>query len=177
MMPKFSIVVPFFNEEENVPPLLAEIRVVCDASDNPMRQSSSTTGARTPRGTRLDEAANGWPKAKPFHRVSTPTIPTWPHHSREPRRRRTWTGKRPRSHWLLSTLSVHLPFTARIHRTRYLPTGRSGKYTVYSDGSATSSCLAKSPPAPDVHAVGSGRGYFPKKSALCITEWRSPGRL
>ena len=29
--PQISIVVPFFNEEENVAPLLAEIRAVCDA--------------------------------------------------------------------------------------------------------------------------------------------------
>jgi undecaprenyl-phosphate 4-deoxy-4-formamido-L-arabinose transferase len=27
--PKISIVVPFFNEEENISPLLAEIRAVC----------------------------------------------------------------------------------------------------------------------------------------------------
>jgi hypothetical protein len=28
MRPKISVVVPFFNEEENVPPLLLEIRAV-----------------------------------------------------------------------------------------------------------------------------------------------------
>ena len=50
MRPRISIVVPFFNEEQNVAPLLAEIRAVCDGLGKPYDGSSSTMEAGTPRG-------------------------------------------------------------------------------------------------------------------------------
>jgi dolichol-phosphate mannosyltransferase len=70
MMPKISIVVPFFNEEGNVTPLLAEIRAVCDALGQSYEAIFVNDGSKDATGQRLDEAANGWPEAKPFHFLS-----------------------------------------------------------------------------------------------------------
>ena len=38
MMPEISIVVPFFNEDENVTPLLTELRAVCDRLGRAVRR-------------------------------------------------------------------------------------------------------------------------------------------
>lgn len=70
MRPKISIVVPFFNEEENVPPLLEEIRTVCDALGQSYEEFLVDDGSKDAMGRRLDEAATGWPEAKPFHFLS-----------------------------------------------------------------------------------------------------------
>jgi dolichol-phosphate mannosyltransferase len=70
MTPKISIVVPFFNEEGNVTQLLAEIRAVCDALGQSYEAIFVNDGSKDATGQRLDEAANGWPEAKPFHFLS-----------------------------------------------------------------------------------------------------------
>jgi dolichol-phosphate mannosyltransferase len=70
MRPKISIVVPFFNGEEHVTPLLAEIRAVCDALGQSYEAIFVNDGSKDATGQRLDEAANGWPEAKPFHFLS-----------------------------------------------------------------------------------------------------------
>jgi glycosyltransferase involved in cell wall biosynthesis len=70
MKPKISIVVPFFNEEENVLPLLADIRAVCEALGQSYEAIFVNDGSKDATGRRLDEAANGWPEAKPFHFLS-----------------------------------------------------------------------------------------------------------
>ena len=70
MKPKISIVVPFFNEEENVPSLLVEIRAVCEALGQSYEAILVNDGSKDATGGRLDEAAKGWPEAKPFHFLS-----------------------------------------------------------------------------------------------------------
>jgi dolichol-phosphate mannosyltransferase len=70
MKPKISIVVPFFNEEENVLPLLVDIRAVCEALGQSYEAIFVNDGSKDATGRRLDEAANGWPEAKPFHFLS-----------------------------------------------------------------------------------------------------------
>jgi dolichol-phosphate mannosyltransferase len=70
MRRKISIVVPFFNEEDNVTRLLAEIRAVCDALGQSYEAIFVNDGSKDATGQRLDEAANGWPEAKPFHFLS-----------------------------------------------------------------------------------------------------------
>jgi glycosyltransferase involved in cell wall biosynthesis len=70
MKPKMSIVVPFFNEEENVLPLLADTRAVCEALGQSYEAIFVNDGSKDATGRRLDEAANGWPEAKPFHFLS-----------------------------------------------------------------------------------------------------------
>jgi glycosyltransferase involved in cell wall biosynthesis len=63
MKPKISIVVPFFNEEENVLSLLADIRAVCEALGQSYEAIFVNDGSKDATGQRLDEAANGWPEA------------------------------------------------------------------------------------------------------------------
>jgi glycosyltransferase involved in cell wall biosynthesis len=70
MKPKISLVVPFFNEEENVTPLLAEIRAVCDALGQSYEVIFVNDGSKDSTERRLDEAAESWPEAKPFHFLS-----------------------------------------------------------------------------------------------------------
>ena len=70
MRPSISIVVPFFNEEQNVAPLLAEIRAVCDGLGKPYEGIFVNDGSRDATGRRLDEAAKSWPEAKTFHFLS-----------------------------------------------------------------------------------------------------------
>ena len=70
MRPGISIVVPFFNEEQNVAPLLAEIRAVCDGLGKPYEAIFVNDGSRDATGRRLDEAAKSWPEAKTFHFLS-----------------------------------------------------------------------------------------------------------
>ena len=64
------MVVPFFNEEENVTPLLAEIRAVCDALGQSYEAIFVNDGSKDATGRPLDEAAKGWSEAKPFHFLS-----------------------------------------------------------------------------------------------------------
>jgi hypothetical protein len=51
MKPAISIVVPFFNEEQNVAPLLGEIRAVCDGLGKPLRGAlpNATSVRKTPK--------------------------------------------------------------------------------------------------------------------------------
>jgi len=75
-MPKISIVVPFFNEEENVTPLLAEIRAVCDALGQSYEAIFVNDGRKDVTRRRLDEAANGWPEAmlQPIARMTRTSV-------------------------------------------------------------------------------------------------------
>ncbi len=67
MKPKLSIVVPFFNEEENVAPLLAEIRAVCDALGQAYEAIFVNDGSTDATERRLNAATRGWPEARPLH--------------------------------------------------------------------------------------------------------------
>ena len=67
MTPEVSIVVPFFDEEENVIHLLAEIRSVCDAIGNAYEVIFVNDGSHDTTGRRLDESARSWPEARAFH--------------------------------------------------------------------------------------------------------------
>ena len=67
MRPKISIVVPFFNEEANVVPLLSELRAVCDTLGQPYEGIFVDDGSRDSTGSRLDEVAKTWPQARTFH--------------------------------------------------------------------------------------------------------------
>jgi glycosyltransferase involved in cell wall biosynthesis len=59
MRPRISIIVPFFNEEENVVPLLTELRAVCDTVGQPYEGIFVNDGSQDATGWRLDEAAKG----------------------------------------------------------------------------------------------------------------------
>ena len=65
--PQISIVVPFFNEEENVSPLLAEIRAVCGAIGKTYEGIFVNDGSTDETRQRLDEVAQNWPEARVFH--------------------------------------------------------------------------------------------------------------
>jgi glycosyltransferase involved in cell wall biosynthesis len=67
MMPEISIVVPFFNEDENVTPLLTELRAVCDRLGRTYEGILVNDGSRDGTGSRLDEMARSWPQARTFH--------------------------------------------------------------------------------------------------------------
>ena len=67
MKPMVSIIVPFFNEEQNVTPLLSEIRAVCDGLGNPYEGIFVNDGSRDATGRRLDEVAETWAEARTFH--------------------------------------------------------------------------------------------------------------
>ena len=64
MRPKISVIVPFFNEEQNVVSLLAEIRAVCHGLGKPYEGIFVNDGSTDATGRRLDEVAKGWPEAK-----------------------------------------------------------------------------------------------------------------
>ena len=66
-MPKLSILVPFFNEEENVGPLLAEIRTVCNTLGQAYEAIFVNDGSTDGTGRRLNEATRDWPEARPLH--------------------------------------------------------------------------------------------------------------
>jgi dolichol-phosphate mannosyltransferase len=70
MKPKISIVVPFFNEEENVRSVLGEIRAVCEALGQSYEAILVDDGSKDATGGRLDETAKSWPEAKAFHFLS-----------------------------------------------------------------------------------------------------------
>ena len=67
MKPKLSIVVPFYNEEENVAPLLAEIRAVCDTLGKTYEAIFVNDGSTDATGRRLNAATKDWPEARPLH--------------------------------------------------------------------------------------------------------------
>ena len=67
MKPRISIVVPFFNEEENVVPLLTELRAVCDTVGQPYEGIFINDGSHDATGSKLDEVAMSWPEARTFH--------------------------------------------------------------------------------------------------------------
>ncbi len=67
MMPEISIVVPFFNEEENVMPLLKELRVVCDTLGRTYEGIFVDDGSRDRTRSKLDAMAGSWPQARTFH--------------------------------------------------------------------------------------------------------------
>ena len=67
MKPKVSILVPFFNEEENITPLLAEVRRVCDTLGHTYEAIFVNDGSTDATGRRLIEATKNWPEAKSFH--------------------------------------------------------------------------------------------------------------
>lgn len=54
----------------NVAPLLAEIRAVCETLGQSYEAIFVNDGSKDTTGRRLDEAAKGWPEAKPFHFLS-----------------------------------------------------------------------------------------------------------
>jgi dolichol-phosphate mannosyltransferase len=65
--PQISIVVPFFNEQENVAPLLTEIRAVCSAIGQTYEGIFVNDGSTDRTGQSLNEAAKNWPEARTFH--------------------------------------------------------------------------------------------------------------
>jgi glycosyltransferase involved in cell wall biosynthesis len=65
--PQISIVVPFFNEQENVAPFLMEIRAVCGAIGETYEGIFVNDGSTDGTGKRLDEVAKNWPEARAFH--------------------------------------------------------------------------------------------------------------
>jgi glycosyltransferase involved in cell wall biosynthesis len=64
---QISIVVPFFNEEKNVSPLLTEIRAICGAIGKTYEGIFVNDGSTDETGQRLDEAARSWPEIRTFH--------------------------------------------------------------------------------------------------------------
>ena len=64
MGPKISVIVPFFNEEQNVASLLAEIRVVCHGLGKPYEGIFVNDGSTDAAGRRLDEVAKGGQKRR-----------------------------------------------------------------------------------------------------------------
>ena len=58
---------PFFNEQENVTSLLAEIRTICGAIGKTYEGIFVNDGSTDGTGKRLDEAAKNWPEARAFH--------------------------------------------------------------------------------------------------------------
>jgi len=67
MKPRISVVVPFFNEEENVVPLLSELRAICDTVGQPYEGIFINDGSLDATGWKLDEAARSWPEARILH--------------------------------------------------------------------------------------------------------------
>jgi glycosyltransferase involved in cell wall biosynthesis len=67
MTPRISIIVPFFNEEESVVPLLAELRTVCDRVGLTYEGIFINDGSQDSTGNKLDQMAKSWPEARVFH--------------------------------------------------------------------------------------------------------------
>jgi glycosyltransferase involved in cell wall biosynthesis len=59
-----SVVIPFFDEEESAPPLLAELRPVLDRLGRPYEVLVVNDGSRDATGEALRVAAAGWPEAR-----------------------------------------------------------------------------------------------------------------
>ena len=67
MKPAISILIPFFNEEENVAPLLAELRAVCDTLGPAYEAIFVNDGSTDSTERRLVEAIENWPQARSLH--------------------------------------------------------------------------------------------------------------
>ena len=67
---ELSVVIPFYNEQENVAVLLAEVRGVCDALGRSYEAVLVNDGSSDGTGACLDEEAKKWPQARIIHFVS-----------------------------------------------------------------------------------------------------------
>ena len=67
MTQRISIIVPFFNEEESVVPLLNELRTVCDSAGLTYEGIFVNDGSQDSTGSKLDHVAKSWPEARVFH--------------------------------------------------------------------------------------------------------------
>jgi dolichol-phosphate mannosyltransferase len=67
---KLSVVIPFFNEEENVAPLLAEVREVCGRLGVSAEVIAVDDGSSDGTGREIDSAAAAWPAVRPIHFVA-----------------------------------------------------------------------------------------------------------
>ena len=67
---ELSVVIPFYNEQENVAVLLAEVRGVCDALGRSYEAVLVNDGSSDGTGARLDEEAKKWPQARIIHFVA-----------------------------------------------------------------------------------------------------------
>jgi len=65
--PRYSLIVPFFNEEANVGPMLAEVRLVMERLGAPYEVLAIDDGSRDRTPALLDEIAAGWPACRVFH--------------------------------------------------------------------------------------------------------------
>lgn len=65
--PRYSVVVPFYNEEANVGPMLAEVRPVMERLGAPYEVLAIDDGSRDRTPALLDEIAAGWPQCRVFH--------------------------------------------------------------------------------------------------------------
>jgi dolichol-phosphate mannosyltransferase len=70
MKPDLSIVIPFFDEEDNIAPLLTETRAVCDSIGSNYEVLCIDDGSRDNTGHRLDETAREWAQVRVFHFAS-----------------------------------------------------------------------------------------------------------
>lgn len=61
--------IPFFDEEENVPSLLAELREVCEGLQLRAEVIAVNDGSRDGTGPQLDRWAAEWPAVRPIHFV------------------------------------------------------------------------------------------------------------
>jgi dolichol-phosphate mannosyltransferase len=69
-IPEFSIVIPFFNEGENIAPLLAELREVCAGLPGAVEVILVNDGSRDGTGPEIDRWAVEWPSVRPVHFVT-----------------------------------------------------------------------------------------------------------
>lgn len=67
---ELSVVIPFYNEQENVAVLLAEVRRVCDALGRSYEAVLVNDGSSDGTGACLDEEAKKWPQARIIHFVA-----------------------------------------------------------------------------------------------------------
>jgi len=67
---ELSVVIPFYNEQENVAVLLAEVRGVCDGLGRSYEAVLVNDGSSDGTGVCLDEEAKKWPQARIIHFVS-----------------------------------------------------------------------------------------------------------
>jgi dolichol-phosphate mannosyltransferase len=65
--PDLSIVIPFFDEEESIPPLLSEVRQVCEGLDLVAEVIAVNDGSRDGTGAELDRWAAEWAAVRPIH--------------------------------------------------------------------------------------------------------------
>ena len=65
--PKYSVVAPFYNESENIPGVLQELRSVMDGIGAPYEVLLVDDGSTDATGLLIDEAAQRWPEVRPLH--------------------------------------------------------------------------------------------------------------